>query len=245
MYKLIIVEDEEKILSGIGMLFPWDSIGFKIEGQFTNAAAALSFIENNEINVVMSDIKMPGMSGIELCEKLAPRNEIKTVLFSSYSDYEFMRSAIHCNATDYLLKPINYAKLYDCFSRVKAILDEERSIVPEIPQTYYEKIVHEIDQYLREHFQDATLEKAAIHVKLSPTYLSKIYKEKSKISFSDTLTQIRMEKACEMLGDIQYKTYEIAYYIGYDNPKNFSRAFKAYYKKTPSEYRREKLEDKC
>ena len=244
MYKMIIVEDEEKILNGIGMIFPWESIGFQVVGQFTNAAAAFSFVENHDIQVVMTDIKMPGISGLELCDRLAARKEIKTVLFSSYNDYEFMRSAIQSSAFDYLMKPINYAKLYECFGRVKAILDEERSIVIEEPQTYYEKIVHEIDRFLREHFQDATLEKAAIHVKMSPTYLSKIYKEKSKMSFSDTLTQIRMEKACEMLRDIKNKTYEIAYYIGYDNPKNFSRAFKAYYKKTPTEYRREKLEDK-
>lgn len=53
-----------------------------------------------------------------------------------------------------------------------------------------------------------------------------------------------MEKACELLGDIQYKSYDIAYYIGYDNPKNFSRAFKAYFGMTPKEYRNGKVLEK-
>ena len=51
-----------------------------------------------------------------------------------------------------------------------------------------------------------------------------------------------MEKACEMLVDIHYKSYDIAYYVGYDNPKNFSRAFKAYYGQSPSEYRKSRLD---
>lgn len=64
------------------------------------------------------------------------------------------------------------------------------------------------------------------------------------MGFSDYLTKTRMEKACELLGDIQYKSYDIAYYIGYDNPKNFSRAFKAYFGMTPKEYRNGKVLEK-
>ena len=70
-----------------------------------------------------------------------------------------------------------------------------------------------------------------------------IFKEKNGTSFSDTLLSIRMEKAKEMLEDIRYKSYDIAYYIGYDNPKNFSRAFKSYYGMTPMEYRKSKTEE--
>ena len=53
----------------------------------------------------------------------------------------------------------------------------------------------------------------------------------------EMLTRIRMEKAGELLQDPAYKSYEIAFYVGYDNPKNFTRAFKAYYQVTPREYR--------
>ena len=77
---------------------------------------------------------------------------------------------------------------------------------------------------------------------ISPSYLSRVFKEKSGTSFSELLLKTRMEKACEMLADIHYKSYDIAYYVGYDNPKNFSRAFKAYYGQSPSEYRKSRLD---
>ena len=62
--------------------------------------------------------------------------------------------------------------------------------------------------------------------------------------FSYYLTNTKMKKSCKLLGYIQYKSYDIAYYIGYDNPKNFSRAFKAYFGMTPKEYRNGKVLEK-
>ena len=242
MYKLIIIDDEEKILDGMAKLFPWESIGFKVVGQFIRAKEALEFIDKNEVDVVLSDIEMPDMNGIELSKELLGRKEIKTLLFSSYQNYAYFRAAIQNEVSDYLLKPIEYEKLLESFGRIKNILDEERKVVVSVPKSYYDKIVYDINEYLKDKYQHASLEEAAVKVKLSPTYLSKIYKEKSGCSFSDTLLKIRMEKACEMLEDIQYKSYEIAYYVGYDNPKNFSRAFKNYYQMSPSEYRYKKIE---
>ena len=90
-----------------------------------------------------------------------------------------------------------------------------------------------MQQYLKENYRTATLEEAAAKVSLSPAYLSRVFKDKSGEGFSELLLRTRMEKACELLADIQYKSYDIAYYVGYDNPKNFSRAFKSYYGVTP------------
>lgn len=242
MYKLIIIDDEEKILDGMAKLFPWENIGFQVVGQFMHAGKALEFIDSNEVDVVLSDIEMPDISGIELSKELLKRGKIKTLLFSSYQNYDYFRAAIQNEVSDYLLKPIEYEKLFESFERIKSILDKEKKVVVTVPKSYYSKIIYDVNEYLNECYQHATLEEAAIKVNLSPTYLSKIYKDKSGSSFSDMLLKIRMEKACEMLEDIQYKGYEIAYYVGYDNPKNFSRAFKAYYQVSPSEYRYQKLE---
>ena len=104
--------------------------------------------------------------------------------------------------------------------------------------------IKEVKEYIKENYKEASLENAAVRVSLSPSYLSRIFKEKCGMGFSDYLTKTRMEKACELLGDIKYKSYDIAYYIGYDNPKNFSRAFKAYFGMTPKEYRNGKVLEK-
>ena len=227
----------------MGMLFPWKTIGFSVEGLFTSAVEALEFMENNQVDVVLSDIEMPDMDGIELSRRLLEKEDVKVVLFSSHQDYDYFRAAIQNRVEDFLLKPVDYAMLLECLGRVKEQLDARSQKKVELPKGYYDKIVSGVREYLRKHYQDASLEGAAETVNLSPAYLSKIFKEKNGTSFSDTLLSIRMEKAKEMLEDIRYKSYDIAYYIGYDNPKNFSRAFKSYYGMTPMEYRKSKTEE--
>lgn len=243
MYTLVIIDDEEKIVEGIAHLFPWEEIGFQVIGNFTDAKQALDHIMDNSVDVVLSDIEMPGMSGLQLCEALQAKEGLHVIFFSSYQNYEYFRSAIQLSADDYLLKPVNYPELLTCFARVKARLDEEHKQVEVISGGYYEQIVARTMQYLNEHYRQASLEEAAAQVNLSPAYLSKIFKEKSGSGFSDTLSSIRMNKAKEMLDDPQYKSYDIAYYLGYDNPKNFSRAFKTYFGVNPSEYRNRKAEE--
>ena len=237
MYRMVITDDEEKILEGISELFPWNNIGFQVVAKFTDARSALSYIENNPVDVVMSDISMPDMNGIELTKELKRFPYIKVVLFSSYKDYEYMRAAILYETCDYLLKPIRYEELVACFERIKMKLDEENQTEVIKPKTYYSEIILRVDEYLINHYRKASLEGAAEAVGLSPNYLSKIYKEKSGFGFMERLNKIKMEKASELLMDPSYKHYEVAFYVGYDNPKNFSRAFKAYFNVSPMEYR--------
>jgi len=241
MYKLIIIDDEQKILEGLANLFPWEQIGFKVDGAFSSSLKALDYLLCNPVDVVMSDIEMPEMNGIELCRSLKEEEiETKVIFFSSYQNYEYFRSAIKYQVFDYLLKPIKYDELLSCFERVKEVLDQEHQVKTEKSKTYYEKIIENVIKYLEENYRNASLDEAASHVNLSSSYLSKIFKEKAGKGFAEYLLDIRMKKACEMLDDIRYKNYEIAYYVGYDNPKNFSRAFKMYYNMSPNEYRNRK-----
>lgn len=237
MYRLVIVDDEEKILEGISELFPWNNIGFQVVARFVDARSALAYVNSNPVDVVMSDISMPDMNGIELTKELKKFPELKIVLFSSFRDYEYMRAAIHYGIWDYLLKPIRYEELVACFEKIRVELDEKIMMEPAQPKTYYNEIIIRVDEYLNNYYQKASLERAAEAVGLSPNYLSKIYKEKSGCGFLEKLNRIKMEKASELLMDPSYKHYEIAFYVGYDNPKNFSRAFKSYFNVSPMEYR--------
>lgn len=235
MYRLVIVDDEEKIVEGIANLFPWEQLGFEVV-YFSKSTHALDYIEHHPVDVLMSDVEMPDLDGIELCRQIQDKN-IKVVFISSYQNYEYFRYAIQFRVEDYLLKPIKSGDILKCFGSIKEKLDKKNTVKAEVAPTYYEQIVNKVREYLQEHYKDASLEDAAVLVNLSPSYLSRIFKEHCGTGFLDYLTKIRMEKACELLNDIQYRSYDIAYYIGYDNPKNFSRAFKAYFGKTPMEYR--------
>ena len=141
--------------------------------------------------------------------------------------------------SDYLLKPVKYEDLSDCLTRIREALDMEKG-QPQPDEenlSYYEKIINTVTSYLDQEYQNASLEQAARLVSLSPNYLSRLMKDHSDLSFSDYLLKSRMEHAASMLKDIRFKQYEIAYRVGYDNPKNFSRAFHQYFKMTPSQYR--------
>lgn len=235
MYQLVIVDDEEKIAEGIANLFPWEQIGFEVV-YFSKGARALAYVQNHPVDVLMSDIEMPDMNGIELCRQLQNR-DIKIVFISSHQNYEYFRYAIQYRVQDYLLKPVKSGDILTCFGKIRQELDEKYAVKEEKPVNYYDQVAAAVRDYIAENYRDASLEDAAVRVALSPSYLSRIFKERCGMGFSEYLTKTRMEKACELLGDIRYKSYDIAYYIGYDNPKNFSRAFKAYFGVTPKEYR--------
>lgn len=115
--------------------------------------------------------------------------------------------------------------------------------VDETNSTYHQKLIAAAKEYVQNNLSDASLENTAVSVHLSPGYFSKLFHKITEITFSDYLTRCRMERAAELLNDISFKTYEISLMVGYDNPKNFTRAFKQYFNVTPREYRNTISED--
>ena len=251
MYQLVIVDDEVTIAEGIANLFPWNQIGFEAKS-FSVPERALEYISQNHVDVLMSDIEMPGMDGMELAKEAIKYNT-HVVFISSHQNYEYFRAAIQLNVGDYLLKPIKCADVISCFEKIRKNLDARTGSDspvhrPEKSPRFQIQLdkwplspgtpLCEVKAYIEEFFQKASLEEIAVKVNLSASYLSRILKEKCNFSFAEYLLQVRMEKAAEMLRDLQYKSYDIAYYVGYDNPKSFSYAFKNYYGTTPMEYRK-------
>ena len=242
MYKLIIVEDEIKIRNGVVNLFPWNTLHFEVVGDFDDGIKALEYMQDNPVDVVLTDIKMPNMDGFELAGNIREKfgEKIQIVFLTGYYDYEMMRTAICNHAQDYLLKPVQRKGLTECFERIRAKLDEQYgngSSNEEVPSGYYDAIIHTVKKYIKENTKDCSLEKAASLVGLSPSYLSRVFKEKSGQLFMEYVTKARMEKAAELLKNISYKQYEVAFMVGYDNQQNFSRAFRQYYQMSPSQYR--------
>lgn len=240
MYQLIIVEDEAKIRNGIVNLFPWTNIGFEVVGSFSDGQQALAYLAQNPVDVVLTDIRMPNMGGVELAKRIAESKlPVIVVFLSAFQDFDYLHQAILNGVKDYLVKPVKYDELIECFSRIKDHLDQQ-SASQEVPQedlSYYQQVVQNVKNYIADHLQSATLEEAALQVNLSANYLSRIFKERTGVSFSDCLLEARMGKAAELMRGIDHKLYEISHIVGYASPKNFSRAFKNYYHMTPKEYR--------
>jgi YesN/AraC family two-component response regulator len=240
MYKLIIVDDEIHIREGLKENLSWHELGFVITGLFENGRQALNYVERYEIDVALTDVRMPVMDGLEFARRVYEgRYPAKIVFLSGYAEFEYAQKAIEYGVHAYILKPVDWDKLALEFLKIREILDAKHHAFESggEPRGYYEKIKNKVQEYIQENYRTATLESAAVRVFISPNYLSKIFKRKAGISFSEYLLEVKMKKAEEMLLRIENKIYEVAFAVGYDNPKNFSRAFKQYSGKTPREFR--------
>ncbi len=145
MYQLVIVDDEERIAEGIANLFPWESVGFQAIS-FSRAKDALSYAEIHHVDVIMSDIEMPDMDGIELCRRLKDQ-EVKIIFLSSHQNYEHFRYAIQFRVEDYLLKPLKSGDVLTCFGKIKEELDQKYQVGEERSASYYEKIIETVQKY--------------------------------------------------------------------------------------------------
>lgn len=128
MYKILIVDDEENIRNGIARGIPWAEWGFEVIGQAENGEEAVSIIEKEKPQVVLSDIRMPKMDGIELMQYLHEKKpEVKIIILSGYNDVEYLSMAIKNQVSEYLLKPTDIDEFEILFHRLKSVLDEEQS----------------------------------------------------------------------------------------------------------------------
>jgi len=127
LYNLIIVDDEQIIRNFYSTIIDWESIGFSVSKVCKNGNEALEFIKNNVVDCLITDIKMSPISGIELLKLSKDINpNIKVVLVSAYSDFEFAKEAVKHSASDYLLKPLYAEELTQCMLKIKKELDEQK-----------------------------------------------------------------------------------------------------------------------
>lgn len=240
MYRIVLIDDEVNILEGLEKHFNWNEFGFEIVKTFRYAPTALEFLAQNPIDLVISDIKMPNMDGLEFLKELRRRKiPSHVILLSGYADFTYAKKAITYGVKEYLLKPLDRETLSLALTKIKELLDKTNHPEQESERVagYYEQIITTIKTYIATEYAHATLDEAALLVALSPNYVSKLFKAETGKNFSEHLLEVKMEKAVGMLKDVNLRIYEISFAVGYDNPKNFTRAFKQYYGKTPWEYR--------
>lgn len=126
-YRVLLADDEEEIRVGISRKIDWAGLGFALVGEAENGAEALELAEQLRPDVVLADIKMPFMDGLELCRRLKQSlPAAKLVVFSGFDDFEYARQAIGMNVSEYILKPINAPELMAVLNKLKLQLDEQR-----------------------------------------------------------------------------------------------------------------------
>ncbi|MBS4210942.1 MULTISPECIES: response regulator transcription factor [Neobacillus] len=243
MYQLVIADDEYEIRHGLVNYFPWNELGFEVIGEAANGKEALELVSEGNADVLLCDIQMPIMTGIEVIKEMhEQKSPVLTVFLSGYQEFHYAQSAIKYGVKNYILKPTNFSEITEAFSQIKKELDQR---IPASTQTVSLKlkdddvdpIINKIKDYVKTNFKNATLDEAAQVVYMNPHYVSKYFKQKTDVNFSDFLFQVKMEEAAKLIKEMKYKTYEVSEMVGYSNAKNFTRAFRKYFGVSPKEYR--------
>ena len=125
MYKLIIVDDESEIRNGLIEIIDWETEGFVVVGEAENGLDALQLAETMPIDLVITDIRMPFMDGLQMAReirKLQPM--VSFIVLSGFDDFEYTRQAIQIKISDYVLKPVSSGELLPILRGMKAAMDE-------------------------------------------------------------------------------------------------------------------------
>jgi YesN/AraC family two-component response regulator len=240
MYNLIIIDDEYEIRVGLANYFPWNEIDFMVTANFDSPLKALDFIRSNPVDAALCDIKMPRMTGLEFAKKLYEENSgVKIVLLSGYKEFDFLKEAMEYKIFDYLLKPVTHVNIKKTFTALHAELDKRKSL-PRDSEKFpgeIEGLISVIKTYMEKNYSTTSLEDTAAYIHMNPNYLSRFFKQKTGENYSDYLIRLKMKKALDLMNNHGLKTYHISEMVGYNNPNNFTRAFKKLFGKAPKDYR--------
>lgn len=255
MLKVLIVEDEDIIRKGLAYSINWLSMECVVVDTAVDGKDGLEKILEYSPDLVITDIKMPRLSGIEMIEQAGAQRCFKSVILTSYSEFEYARKAVNLHVFEYLLKPVNketlkkiVAKVQEevkqdqMYSAVRRIMRNER--VGELlqwdiysnPKILRNSYVVQALNKIREHYAERIcIESIAEELVISPSYLSRKFKEITGQTFLDQLNKYRIQQAVVLLSQGTYRICEIADFTGFGEYRHFCSVFKKYTEMTPTE----------
>lgn len=249
MFTLAIIDDEEYVTSSLSKYIAQQHSLFRVSATFTNAEEALAYLRHNPIDVIITDIRMPHMDGLQMLEQIRIFLPDACVLvISGYSEFEYARKACSFNVRNYLLKPIDFQELSKNLNSIAQHLSKLPSASVTDSENSADRIVSNIGveddtviqyakNYIRTHYaDDISRDAVASSVYLDGAYFSRLFKQKTGQSYIDFLTEVRMEKAIELLATHSSIT-EISKAVGYFHRNQFITNFRKYTGYTPNDYR--------
>ncbi|GHT91963.1 DNA-binding response regulator [Spirochaetia bacterium] len=229
--RILVIDDENRTRESIIRLIKQLGPEFKIVGEAADGYNGMLLIRELSPDVVITDIMMPRVSGLEMIANVgmsSPRTRF--LILSGYAEFELAQQALKLSAVDYLLKPITAEQMRTAlFSLREKVLGHPDNLAKPAGEKKYSditlRIIHEIEENF---FQRLYLDVLAQKIGITPEYAGNVFFKETGKSFNIYLRDLRMEKAKELLKTTQNKIYEIAYKTGYADVKYFCRVFKEY-----------------
>ena len=249
MLKVLVVEDEEMIRRGIVLAVDWAALDCVVAGEAANGEEALEAVERLNPSLIITDLKMPKMDGIEMLRRLRERGcSAYVIILTAYDSFEYAQSALRLGAVDFLLKPFHDGDLEQAVAALRRRLpssgEEEGQggysalSIPGLKKGNKSRYVLSAMDYIGEHYSDPNITVGSIaqHVGVSEGHLSHIFKKETDYTLLNYLTRLRIHKAMQLLQEGTIKVYEVAERVGYRDITYFSATFKKLTGVTPTEY---------
>lgn len=241
MYKVIFVDDEPLIFEGLKKIIDWQKYGISVAGCATNAEDAMVIIEEFRPEIIITDIRMQGVSGLDMIEELSNKGyEGYIIILSGHRDFEYAQRAIENKVFGYLLKPLNISKLEKLVMQIVEKLD---AATPDL--AYSDNTIEQIVEYIKTHFsEDISLGEIAKQHHFEMSNFSRMFKRYTGENYTDYVAKLRIEYAKKYLEQTTRSIEEITERVGYKSVRYFRELFMEYTGITPSQYRKERRKNK-
>lgn len=248
LLRVMLVDDESHVREIIRKLIPWQDLSLQLMASCSSAPKALEIMNNDMPDILITDVKMPVMNGIELVHRAkAMHPALQCIILSGYDEFRLAQAAMRENVKDYLLKPCSREELVEALQRCVQVVRKERKVaeseVPAEPVTegIRDTLEETIRRYVDNNYRDSSITLQYIAdevVHMNAQYIGKRFCQKTGMKFSEYLLDVRMKKAKEYLWTHgNCKMYEVAEAVGLSNNiQYFYHLFKQYNGVTPREY---------
>ena len=249
MYRVVVIEDEEAIRKGIIMSIDFSALNCILIGEASNGVEGIKLIQEKKPDIVITDVTMPLMSGIEMIEQTLEFN-YTSIIISGYDEFSYAKKAIKLGVCDYLMKPIDKEELnnviqsivsgFDLSSRISGLLKEKNQIEHiQLLETLNKEdhLVDKIMEYINLHYSEKIfLSDIADVLNYSESLLSKRFRRVTQMTFNEYLNRFRIQKSIEYMKKGTYGLTEISDICGLSDYKYFSTVFKKYTGYAPSQF---------
>lgn len=253
MYKVIIVEDEEPIRKGLEYAIPWTELDCTVVGGGRNGLEGIRAIEELAPDIVIVDINMPILDGVEMMKRTHETHLYSAIVLSGYSSFEYAKDTMKYGAIRYLLKPLKKDELCEAIAEAKTQCDQRRiwaskQTVRKTLQDFTldldimsgkapDKVVTAMLDYAAEHYHEkVALQDVAAQLNYSIAFLNKRFKKQTGTTYIEYLNRYRIQKALDLMKNGKIPLQEISWKCGIGDYKYFTTVFRKYLGCGPKEY---------